>query len=162
MMRIHPMQKNPAIPTVLSHEQIQDAFESKAGLPSRSDPLGTRLQMLADLIGKADPLPRVPLLLWEESDKSVRHVAVGNVLFVGRQPGENGLALAEDKLLSRHHFAVRKIGEDYMVEDLKSRNHTALNLRQNRIQNCLLRDGDLIFAGSHIFVFLYQRHGDLV
>jgi len=139
-----------------SDEEVQDAFQTISGLPGPSDQLGTRLQKLAELIAKSGPLPREPLLLWEESVNSTRHVVVGNELVVGRQPGPGGLRLADDKTLGRRHFVVRKTGEDYIVEDLKSRNTTVVNQVENKIQHYVLRDGDLIFAGGHLFFFLQR------
>jgi pSer/pThr/pTyr-binding forkhead associated (FHA) protein len=58
--------------------------------------------------------------------------------------------------LSRRHFLVRAESQVLFVEDLKSHNGTAINRMQDRIERRLLHDGDFLFAGSQVFVFLDQ------
>ena len=75
-------------------------------------------------------------------------------LVVGRNPGKFGLAVPGDKLLSRRHFTIRAEGRQLQLEDAGSHNGTAVNSPENRIQSRLLRNGDLLLAGNHLFVFL--------
>jgi predicted component of type VI protein secretion system len=119
-----------------------------------SDNLARRLEFVAELLAGAGPLPKEPLLLWRETGQSTRHAVIGHELAVGRNTGQRGLTLAEDKGLSRRHFLIRHAAGSCVLEDLKSHNGTAINHPQQRVQQHVLRDGDLILAGSHVFVFL--------
>jgi len=121
-----------------------------------TDDLLARLEYAADLLANTGPLPKGPLLLWRETSQRAQYKEIGRELVVGRDTGESGLPLPEDKLLSRRHFIVRLEGETCALEDLKSSNGTAVNRTENRIQRQTLRDGDLILAGNHTFIFLNQ------
>src|SRR5439155_1826656 len=126
--------------------ELRDICQTMTGLPSPSDQLATRLQYLADLVTHAGRLADAPMLLWREGDRNVSHQAIGEELIVGRQIAGPGLALAEDKLLSRRHFVIRTGGESFTIEDLKSHNGTAINRPEDRVADPrALRDGDLIF-----------------
>jgi len=146
----------PDLPN-LSKAQWRDISETLTAPPQSSDPLLPHLELLADLLADAGSLPREPVLVWREPNQQVRHAAIGSRLVVGRHADAASLALPEDKLLSRAHFAVRPVEEGCELEDLRSRNGTAVNTSENRVRRRLLRDGDLILAGEHIFAFLDQR-----
>jgi pSer/pThr/pTyr-binding forkhead associated (FHA) protein len=75
---------------------------------------------------------------------------------VGRGPEPPGLAFPEDKLLSRNHFSICITDEGYLLRNLNSKNGTAVNCAGEMVPQRLLRDGDLILAGNHIFAFLEQ------
>jgi predicted component of type VI protein secretion system len=124
------------------------------GLPTPSDDLARRLGFVAELLAAAGPLPKEPLLLWREAGQPARHAVIGQELVVGRNTGQAGLTLSEDSGLSRRHFLVRHEAGPCVLRDLKSHNGTALNEPGQRVQQHLLRDGDLILAGHHVFVFL--------
>ena len=129
------------------------------GFSAANDELGIRLQKVADLLSRSGPLPEEPVLIWQESAGAVQHAVIRDGMVVGRQAGEGGLTFAKDNFLGRQHFAIRHVGPDFFLEDLKSRNGTAINDAKIRIKSRLLRDGDIIFAGNHIFVFLCHRAG---
>jgi len=137
-------------------EELQEICQTISGLPSPNDKIVTRLRYVADLLANAGSLPNAPILVWREEDRPVRHALIGGGLVVGRQTGEPGLTLPDDKLLSRRHFVVRTTGVECMLEDLQSRNGTAINRVEERVQQRSLCDGDLILAGNHIFAFLDQ------
>jgi ABC transport system ATP-binding/permease protein len=65
--------------------------------------------------------------------------------------------------VSRRHASLRKVGEQYILEDLGSANGTLVN--DQRIQSIELQDGDLIQIGNFLLVFangqitLYQSNG---
>ena len=134
--------------------ELREIFQTVSGVPPASDQVVTRLQYVADMLAALGRQPAGPILAWRESDGSVRQVQIGCELIVGRQTGEPGLSLAGDDLLSRRHFAVRAISATGTLEDLASRNGTAINTSENRIRQTTLCDGDLIYAGRHIFVYL--------
>jgi pSer/pThr/pTyr-binding forkhead associated (FHA) protein len=116
--------------------------------------------LVADIVADAGPLPKEPVMLWRKADRVVEYQVVGQGLTVGRKPGPGGLALPEDKLLSRSHFKVYPRSQSHVLEDLKSRNGTMVNQSDERIEKHLLNDGDIIIAGNQIFVFLDQRRLD--
>jgi ABC transport system ATP-binding/permease protein len=53
--------------------------------------------------------------------------------------------------VSRHHASLRTIGEQYILEDLKSVNGTFIN--DQKIGSQILQDGDLIGIGKFLLVF---------
>jgi pSer/pThr/pTyr-binding forkhead associated (FHA) protein len=112
------------------------------------------LEYVAELLAGAGPLPKEPLLLWREEGEAARHAVIGQELVVGRNTGGSGLTLPDDAGLSRRHFLIRQATGSCLLEDLKSRNGTAINRPAKRMSQHRLRDGDLILAGSHLFVFL--------
>ncbi len=133
---------------------LRDASRTLTGLPTPGDHLARRLEYVAEVLAAAGSLPNEPLLLWREAGQSARHAVIGQELVVGRQAAKAGLSLPEDPGLSRRHFSVRHAAASCVLDDLKSRNGTAINRPEQRVQQHVLRDGDLILAGSHIFVFL--------
>jgi hypothetical protein len=143
----------PHDPIPPAHD-VRDASRTLTGLPKPSDHLARRLECVADLLAGAGSLPKEPLLLWRQPGQSARHAAIGQELVVGRKTGQTGLTLPEDAGLSRRHFLIRLAADACVLEDLQSRNGTALNHPEQRVQQRALRDGDLILAGSHVFVFL--------
>jgi hypothetical protein len=136
--------------------ELQEACETVSGFPAPDDQFTARLQFIADLLADARPLPTTPIFVWRDSDQSVRHAAVAPGLVVGRNTGEQGLSFPGDKLLSRRHFVIHAESTGFAVEDLNSHNGTAVNRTRNRIQRQTLHDGDLLFAGERILVFLDQ------
>jgi len=138
-------------------EKLREACQTLSGLAPPTDQFVARLQLIAKLLADAGPLPLMPLLVWrEESDNSVRHARLEPEFMVGRMVGAPGLSLADDKLLSRRHFILHAQGAGFALEDLNSHNGTSINRTRNRVQHHFLHDGDLIFAGDHLFVFLDQ------
>jgi hypothetical protein len=148
---------NPDSP---SAEELRDLSCTLSARPVQRDLMVTRLQFVADLLADSGPLPQAPLLLWRGTDGTVRQVTIENEVVVGREPGGQGLALTEDKMLSRRHFAVRSKDGECSVEDLKSHNGTAVNEAAARVDKQRLHDGDLIFAGNQVFAFLDHRRSN--
>jgi hypothetical protein len=134
--------------------ELREIFQTVSGGAPAADLFATRLQYVADLIAALGPLPQEPVLAWREAGNSARHARIGRKLVVGRQTGDSGLSLAGDDQLSRRHFALRTQGANCALQDLDSRNGTAINASENRIRKHSLCDGDLIYAGRHIFVYL--------
>jgi len=68
-------------------------------------------------------------------------------LIVGRQKGCD--IQLDNKLISKQHFALEKIGQDLFIMDLGSTNGTKLN-QKGLIANAkaILRSGDIIQAGT--------------
>jgi pSer/pThr/pTyr-binding forkhead associated (FHA) protein len=115
------------------------------------------MQFIGGLLADAGNLPAEPVLLWRELDRSVKHVVIGTGLTVGRKTLVPGLAFSTDAFLSRSHFRVCPEGDSYRIEDLRSKNGTYINCAENQVSSKALRDGDIILAGNHVFVFLDPR-----
>lgn len=81
-----------------------------------------------------------------------RDLVVGRLSRSDRHPGGSDLAV-EDAQMSRTHFAITIADNFYVVRDLESRNGTYLNNDPARIQERLLKAGDVILAGASLFVF---------
>jgi hypothetical protein len=140
--------------SVAPADKLKDACQTLSSLPAPTDQFAARLQFIADLMVEGAALPASATLVWRASDRSVSHSAIGQELVVGRQPGPGGVAVPEDKLLSRRHFLIRAAGEEFVLEDLNSHNGTAINRLCNRVRQHRLHDGDLILAGNQVFAFL--------
>lgn len=138
-------------------KSLCDAYATSQALPALNDRLALRLEKLAGLVSRSGPLPPGPVLLWKDKTRTIRHKQIGKELFVGRRVENDGIRLPDDEFLGRRHFVIRNLGEECVLEDLASVNGTAVNETDNRVKKRLLLDGDMIFAGCHIFAFLYQR-----
>ena len=141
------------IPSAELHSLARTITELPAGAPR----LVPHLEFIANLLNTLGPLPREPLLAWREGDRRVQHVLIGSKLSVGRHPGEPGLALPDDKLLSGTHFEITASSDHCELRDLNSRNGTAANEPGARVSHKRLLNGNLIHAGNHVFVFLDQN-----
>ena len=150
------MQLDPPNQPIPPAKELRDVYQTLTGLATPTDQLANRLQFVADLLADATTLPAAQIVTWRGPDQAVRHAVIGKMLIVGRDAGPSGVTLAEDKLLSRHHFSIQTDGKECVLQDLKSRNGTSINRTENRVGQETLRDGDLIFAGNQVFVFLDQ------
>src|SRR6266566_850357 len=148
------MIQEPSTPTPPSVEELRDACQTLSGMSASNSELASKLQYVANLLADAGLLPSSPVLVWRESDQTVRHAPIHDRLVVGRAPDPSGLAFPEDKLLSRHHFSIGITEEGCLLQNLNSKNGTAVNRAGETFPQRLLRDGDLILAGNHIFAFL--------
>jgi hypothetical protein len=137
-------------------EELRAACHTLLGMPGANLELTTKLQYVANLLADVGPLDRFPLLVWREANQDVRHACIGNQLIVGRAPEPAGLSFPDDRLLSRNHFSVTLTEDGCWLRDFDSKNGTAVNAPNESAGERLLRDGDLIFAGNHIFAFLAQ------
>jgi hypothetical protein len=134
--------------------EIWNAGQTLASVPDQEDKLFSQLDYISNLLADAGTLPNQPILVWRENSSLVRHAEIGHELIVGREAGNEGVELGEDKSLSARHFTITVSGGEFLVTDLGSRNGTRVNDSENLIQSAPLRDGDLILAGKHIFAFL--------
>jgi hypothetical protein len=150
------MSEEPISATAPGPEDLRTACQTLLGMPGPNPELATKLRYVADLLANAGALPSFPLLVWREASQEVRHSAIQGTLVVGRAPGPAGIAFPEDRLLSRHHFLVSVTEDGCLLRNLKSKNGTAINSPNQTVDEHLLRDGDLILAGHHLFAFLDQ------
>ena len=135
--------------------QATSATVSETSTPPPA--LFKRLRYVADIVAGAGPLAAEPQLLYRTAEKKIHSVKIGQELVVGRAPPAH-LVFNDDLYLSRRHFKIRKLGDGEQIEDLCSNNGTLVN--GVKIESDGLRDGDIIKAGHHLFVFL-RRLADL-
>jgi len=148
------MTGKPGKPEFPPLEELRDIFQTVSSVPPAGDRVATHLQYVADLLAAVGHLPAAAVLAWRDASGAVRYVTIERELVVGRKTGETGLSLAGDDSLSRRHFSVRAAGAMVTLEDLGSHNGTAVNTSEGRVRHATLCDGDLIYAGRHIFVYL--------
>lgn len=81
-----------------------------------------------------------------------KYLLSGSEVFnIGRE--DNNFIVVDQDNVSRRHACVRRSGEKFVIEDLKSTNGTFLN--DDEVKGPMdLRSGDLIKVGSAIFKFL--------
>ena len=70
--------------------------------------------------------------------------------YIGRME-LNHIGIEEDMLVSRRHARIITTGNQYVLEDLDSRNGTFLN--EDKIDSQILQEGDNIKIGRNNFVF---------
>lgn len=91
------------------------------------------------------PMPHASLLI-QEPDGSLREEPlIAERIVLGRDPS-CGIVIV-GRLVSRQHAAIRRQGTSYTLEDLGSRNGTAIN-GEILSGPCTLRDGDMIDLGG--------------
>ena len=133
-------------------KELPDFGPTLSGQPDRS-PLFARLRFAAELLADAATCPDRPFVGFRQKDRSVKTVLVGAALGVGREAGCE-LVIADDPKLGRRHLRITASENLHFLEDLRSTNGTYVNDSDERVQRRELRDGDLIFAGSQIFLFV--------
>ena len=113
-----------------------------------------RLSAASTLLHSLERQPAEASLVFARgSTARIEVVPVGSGITVGRGK-DSSLCLEECADLSRRHFAVRPESGTWLLEDLGSRNGTTVDGLDGRITRRLLRDGDFIFAGDLMFLFL--------
>lgn len=96
----------------------------------------------------------VPAIFYRDADSKVKAVPIGNSIRVGRR-ADCEVSLRNATNLSKEHFKVSLEDGLFVVHDMKSRNGTFINGGNTSIDEHVLSDGDIISAGSLIFVFSY-------
>lgn len=96
----------------------------------------------------------MPFLRYTSPEKGVQFFPLDrDVTTVGRSR-ECDVVL-EDLNVSRRHFQVRRSGNAYILEDLKSKNGTHVNGAP--VEHWNLSDGDLIAAGDTKLLFKLEK-----
>jgi pSer/pThr/pTyr-binding forkhead associated (FHA) protein len=76
-------------------------------------------------------------------------IATGTTTGIGRDPGN--LIQLQDPEVSRRHAVVRELDNQWVIEDLESKNGILVN--GEKVTRCVIRNGDRITVGSHVLVF---------
>jgi pSer/pThr/pTyr-binding forkhead associated (FHA) protein len=110
-------------------------------------------------VARPEPQPRFVGLLRPEvgalPPQAIPILCDQEELLIGRQSGL-GLSLADDAV-SRTHARVRRVGHEFVLEDLNSSNGTYVD--GVPIVSCVLRPGDWIQIGCNLFRFEVQLSG---
>jgi len=137
----------PNVPTLIHNETIirlgDEAFGSSTGL--------TFMNPLEQQAPQDGFVMAAPTMMVQQAKP----------IIIGRAPESDIHLDAPD--VSRKHASLKKVGDQYMLEDLGSANGTYVN--DQKIQSVVLRDGDLIEIGKFLLVFAngqitpYQSNG---
>ena len=125
------------------------------------DEVVDRLLTFDQLWSALEEPPEGPALIYEvPGNAEVRCLPLDQAItVVGRLPRsadpEQGADLAFPGLekLSKRHFQIRRDEEEFVLEDLGSRNGTYVNVNHQPTARKALVGGDLIYAGGVIFAF---------
>jgi len=118
--------------------------------PNAPRELYERLKYVADLLKDCGKLPLDAVLLYRVGELDAEFRTIDKLLVVGRS--EPADLVVEEKKLSRRHFVVSLESGEAVIRDLNSKNGTYVDGK--RIDEGLLKDGDIIEAGGLVFVFL--------
>ncbi|MEO6740442.1 MAG: FHA domain-containing protein [Chthoniobacteraceae bacterium] len=145
---------NPNDPTPPTDAELAAASMTVA-LPQRdTSPLRDRLAAAASLLQSVDKPPTEASLIFSRGGSApVEAVPIGSGITVGRG-SDATVCLEKCADLSRRHFCVRPQSGVWLLEDLGSRNGTTIDGADERITRRLLKDGDIIFAGDLLFLFV--------
>lgn len=150
-------------PSSLSDEALSDlVFQSQATMPSAknlADGVSNRIQKFNQLYAQVQPKPDGAALLYQQSEtgpveccKLAGKVVVGRLPKSARNPDGCDLAFHDDEL-SRRHFEIVLAHGFHVLRDLCSRNGTCINNESEKVDEYVLKAGDLIFAGRTLFAF---------
>jgi ABC-type multidrug transport system ATPase subunit len=92
-------------------------------------------------LGRTHPMP------WPETGSSSVERPATEVINIGRAP-ENEIRL-DYPMISWNHARIARSGGQWIIEDTKSLNGTALNQIDNKIQRAVLQPSDEIYLGSY-------------
>jgi pSer/pThr/pTyr-binding forkhead associated (FHA) protein len=73
----------------------------------------------------------------------------------------NDISVGNDRFASRRHAVVKKIENDYFIEDFGSRNGTFVN-GERIYGRQKLRIGDRVFVGNTCFLFAEKRQPSMI
>lgn len=143
-------------------ELAQLVFEAQTTIAKMPGATGDVFERVRRFIRLYSELRRKPVgaaLLYEDGAPSAPsyHELTGK-LVVGRlsksaaNPDASDLA-APDAQMSRTHFQITLADGFYVLRDLDSRNGTYLNNIPTRIEETVLKAGDIILAGASLFIF---------
>ncbi len=124
--------------------------------PARRD-TGTLRDRLAAASALLNSLPAQPaeasLVFARAADAPVEAAPIGSGATVGR--GKDATVCLEHCVeLSRRHFSVRPEAGMWLLEDNGSRNGTRVDGVDGPVTRRILRDGDILFAGELMFLFV--------
>lgn len=131
--------------------ELAAALKTARSSGGGQDSLRSDLEFVAALLRDGPSCHSVPALLFRGRDGRVKSCAIGDRLLCGRA-AECDVRFSELREISRHHFSIRRDGEEYWLIDKGSFNGT--KVRGRLIERHELRDGDIIDAAGLLFAFV--------
>jgi hypothetical protein len=133
-----------------------------ASSPLDTGAIANRVAICAQLLAALPEKPAGPTLIYEVPDtKEVRalplymdEIIIGRVPLSSDDPNGSHLAFPESKKLSSIHFAIRRRGDGFILEDLESKNGTYVNTDPSPVKTRVLVETDLISAGGIRFAYV--------
>ena len=107
-------------------------------------------QIEHSIIGYGERQSNMPKLIYYSTSGKWLEYTLEAHTTIGRHPDQDLQLL--DRMISKQHAEINKIGEDYVLEDVGSRNGTLLN-DEPVDEPVVLKDGDEISVGNHILRF---------
>lgn len=145
---------------------VFESQETARCVKAPSSEILERLRQFMVLYRDLAAKPIGPGLLYPSGNAGAGHFqALDRKLVVGRRSkSERHPAgcdvVCDDQQMSRQHFEIELVDGLYQLRDLQSRNGTFVNQQAERITEAvLLREGDIISAGSRSFIFLSDDAG---
>ena len=96
------------------------------------------------------------LVSYRDGKRDLTFPLVDSGTLIGRDAG--CFVQLTDKRISKRHAIIKKQGDEWIVEDLGSRNGVCVN--REKIKHATLRDGDRISFGPIAFEFLTHPFTD--
>lgn len=148
-------------------------FPSDLNSTFESAPPGTRqvferFQIFDRILSSLPVEPDGPALVYEVPGEGradfillpLDEVRVGRKPITPSHPEDCHLAFPSQKKLSSRHFRIVRDDEEYVLEDLESKNGTYVNETRERTRSRVLSSGDLIEAGGVTFAFVGDLRGE--
>lgn len=98
----------------------------------------------------------MPRVILQFEDQTLKEYAVGPRLTIGRLP-DNTVTI-DNGAVSGHHACIVHEGNDFILEDLRSRNGTYVN--EKHVYRHRLQNGDVVLVGKHKLVFDQMADGE--
>jgi pSer/pThr/pTyr-binding forkhead associated (FHA) protein len=145
---------------------LNTTFESA---PPGTRQVFERFQKFDRILSSLPIEPEGPALVYEVPEEgradfvllTLDEVRVGRKPIGSSHPDDCHVAFPSQKKLSSRHFRITKDGEEFILDDLGSKNGTYVNDGNEPIKNRILRSGDLIEAGGITFAFVGALQEDL-
>src|SRR5437588_8679209 len=91
----------------------------------------------------------MPRLILQFEDRVLKECSIGLMVTIGRLPDND--VVIDNPAVSSHHACVFRDGEDWVIEDLDSKNGTFVNGK--RASRQVLHHSDVLLIGKHTLLF---------
>lgn len=91
----------------------------------------------------------MPRLILKFEDQILKEYVLGLRATIGRLP--DNTVIIDNAAVSGHHACIFRDGDDFILEDLHSMNHTYVN--EKHVSRHTLQNGDVVLIGKHKLVF---------
>lgn len=100
----------------------------------------------------------MPRLILQFEDRVLKESVVGLIATIGRLP--DNTVVIDNPAVSGHHACIFRDGDQFIVEDLESKNGTFVNNKS--VTRYTLQHGDVVLVGKHKLVFDQTAAGEPV